>query len=480
MSAPLPPVLVVDDEKNMRLSLQTVLKDEGYAARAVESAEEALELLACEEFFMVITDARLGGMSGYELLGKIRSRWPDLPAIMLTAYATPKLAVEAIKAGAIDYLAKPFAPEELLHAAARCAERHQLLRENAALRSCAGEILNLAQIVGESQKIRDLRQLIQTVAPTEARALILGESGTGKELVAGALHGLSRRHTGNYIRINCAAIPETLLESELFGHEKGAFTGAIKQKSGRVEEADGGTIFLDEIADMSKPLQAKLLRFLEDGSFTRVGGTQELRVNVRLIAATNRDITQAIATGQFREDLFHRLNVVQFNLPPLRERGGDVLLLAEHFLKLFRTTMNKNVNGFAHAARQKLLSQRWPGNVRELRNAVERALILETTREIQSDSLPDFQVEARLPRTSSSRIMADESLDEALARTERELITGALAQYDFNLTRAAESLKLTRHSLRYRMQRLKMNLGDGEPPEPAGAETNPKPDGDEF
>jgi len=480
MSAPLPPVLVVDDEKNMRLSLQTVLKDEGYAARAVESAEEALELLACEEFFMVITDARLGGMSGYELLGKIRSRWPDLPAIMLTAYATPKLAVEAIKAGAIDYLAKPFAPEELLHAAARCAERHQLLRENAALRSCAGEILNLAQIVGESQKIRDLRQLIQTVAPTEARALILGESGTGKELVAGALHGLSRRHTGNYIRINCAAIPETLLESELFGHEKGAFTGAIKQKSGRVEEADGGTIFLDEIADMSKPLQAKLLRFLEDGSFTRVGGTQELRVNVRLIAATNRDITQAIATGQFREDLFHRLNVVQFNLPPLRERGGDVLLLAEHFLKLFRTTMNKNVNGFAHAARQKLLSQRWPGNVRELRNAVERALILETTREIQSDSLPDFQVEARLPRTSSSRIMADESLDEALARTERELITGALAQYDFNLTRAAESLKLTRHSLRYRMQRLKMNLGDGEPPESAGAETNPKPDGDEF
>ena len=473
MSASLPPVLVVDDEKNMRLSLQTVLKDEGYVARAVESAEAALELLAREEFFMVITDARLGGMSGYELLGQIRGRWPDLPAIMLTAYATPKLAVEAIKSGAIDYLAKPFAPEELLHAVGRCAERHQLLRENAALRSRAEHVFTLEEIVGHSQKIRDVRQLIQTVAPTEARVLILGESGTGKELVAGALHSLSRRRDARYIRINCAAIPEQLLESELFGHEKGAFTGAIRQKSGRVEEADGGTIFLDEIADMSKPLQAKLLRFLEDGSFTRVGGTQELRVNVRFIAATNRDITQAIAGGQFREDLFHRLNVVQFNLPPLRERGEDVVLLAEHFLKSFRVTMNKNVHGLTAAARQKLLAHRWPGNVRELRNAVERALILEGSPDIQPASLPDFQVESRLPRADASLIAADETLDDALARIERELITGALTRHDFNLTRAAESLNLTRHSLRYRMQRLKMNFGEGEP-DLSGAETNPQ------
>ena len=465
MSAPLPPVLVVDDEKNMRLSLQTVLKDEGYAARAVESAEAALELLAQEEFFMVITDARLGGMTGYEFLGKIRSRWPDLPAIMLTAYATPKLAVEAIKAGAIDYLAKPFAPEELLHAVARCAERHRLLLENAALRSRAEHIFSLDEIVGESEKIREVRKLIQTVAPTDARVLILGESGTGKELVAGALHSLSKRREAHYVRINCAAIPETLLESELFGHEKGSFTGAIKQKSGRVEEADGGTIFLDEIADMSKPLQAKLLRFLEDGTFTRVGGTQELRVNVRLIAATNREIVQAIAADQFREDLFHRLNVVQFHLPPLRERDGDVLLLAEHFLKLFRATMNKNVNGLAHATRQKLLAHRWPGNVRELRNVIERALILEAAREIQPSSLPDFQIEARLQK-STPEPTADESLDETLARIERELITGAMEQNGFNLTRAAEHLKLTRHSLRYRMQRLRMKLDDdaGETP----------------
>jgi DNA-binding NtrC family response regulator len=465
MSVPLPPVLVVDDEKNMRLSLQTVLKGEDYAARAVESAEEALTLLAREEFFMVITDARLGGMSGYEFLPKIHNQWPDLPVLMLTAYATPKLAVEAIKAGAMDYLSKPFAPEELLHAVARCAERYRLLWENAALRSRANEIFSLDQIVGESQKIRELRKLIQTVAPTDARVLILGESGTGKELVAGALHGLSQRREANYIRINCAAIPDTLLESELFGHEKGAFTGALKQKPGRVEEADGGTIFLDEIADMSKPLQAKLLRFLEDGTFTRVGGTHELRVNVRLIAATNRDIVKAIAESQFREDLFHRLNVVQFRLPLLRDRDGDILLLAGHFLTMFRAAMNKNVNTIAPAARQKLLSHTWPGNVRELRNVIERALILETTHEIQAASLPDFQVETRLQKTISTQAAPHESLDDALARLERELITNVLEQNDFNLTRTAERLKLSRHSLRYRMQRLNMDFGDSTPDE---------------
>jgi len=460
MSISLPPVLVVDDEKNMRLSLQTVLKDENYSTRAVESAEEALALLAGEEFFMVITDARLGGMSGYELLAKIHNQWPDLPTLMLTAYATPKLAVEAIKAGAMDYLSKPFAPEELLHAVARCAERYRLLRENATLRSRANEIFSLDQIVGESQKIRELRKLIQTVAPTDARVLVLGESGTGKELVAGALHSLSRRREASYVRINCAAIPETLLESELFGHEKGSFTGALRQKPGRVEEADDGTIFLDEIADMSKPLQAKLLRFLEDGSFTRVGGTQELHVNVRLIAATNRDIVKAIAEGQFREDLFHRLNVVQFRLPPLREREGDVLLLAGHFLKMFRATMNKNVTGITPAARQKLLAHSWPGNVRELRNAIERALILETTSEIQPASLPDFQVETRLQKTTAPQAAAGESLDDALARLERELITQAMEQNDFSLTHTADQLKLTRHSLRYRMQRLSLDFGD--------------------
>jgi len=467
-------VLVVDDEKNMRLSLKTILADEQYAVRVVDSAEEALRLLANEEFFMVITDARLGGMSGYEFLAKARAQWPELPILMITAYATPELAVQAIKAGAIDYLSKPFAPKQLLHAVDRCAERYRLLRENASLRARAGETYSVEQIVGECPKMRELRQLIRTVAPTDARVLILGESGTGKELVAGALHNSSQRSRAGYVRLNCAAIPETLLESELFGHEKGAFTGALKQKAGRVEEADGGTIFLDEIADMSRPLQAKLLRFLEDGTFTRVGGTQELRVNVRLIAATNRDIIQAMAADQFREDLFHRLNVVQLQLPPLRERGQDVLLLAEHFLKSFGPAMNQSTKAISGGARQKLTAHHWPGNVRELRNVIERALILENTDEIQSNSLPDFQIEGRLHKTATPRLAAAESLGERMDNFERELISGILEQNHYNVAKAAEQLKITRHALRYRMRRLNISAGtdaEEEPAAPIGKES---------
>jgi DNA-binding NtrC family response regulator len=453
-----PPVLVVDDEKNMRASLKTMLSDDGYSVQTAESAEEAQVLMTRETFFMVITDARLGGMTGYEFLANLRKLWPETPALMITAFATPKLAVEAIKAGAVDYLSKPFAPEELLHAVARCAERHRLLQENADLRARAGGAAQLEEIVGESGKMRDVRQLIQTVAPTDTRVLILGESGTGKELVAGAVHSLSNRRKARYVRINCAAIPETLLESELFGHEKGAFTGAIKQKPGLVEEANGGTIFLDEIADMSRPLQAKLLRFLEDGSFTRVGGTQELRVNVRLIAATNRDIVQAIREGHFREDLFHRLNVVQFRLPPLRERDDDVPLLAEHFLRHFSAIMNKRVKSLSLPAARKLLAHHWPGNVRELKNVIERALILERAEEIQAASLPDFQVEAQLHKSAAPKMTGSESLDELVTSFERQLIADILERNGFNLGKTAEQLKISRHALRYRMQRLNLSL----------------------
>jgi transcriptional regulator with PAS, ATPase and Fis domain len=313
------------------------------------------------------------------------------------------------------------------------------------------------------------------VAPTDTRVLILGESGTGKELVAGAVHTLSNRRKANYIRINCAAIPETLLESELFGHEKGAFTGALRQKAGLVEEANGGTIFLDEIADMSRPLQAKLLRFLEDGSFTRVGSTQELRVNVRLVAATNRDIVQAIREGNFREDLFHRLNVVQFRLPPLRERSDDVPLLAEHFLNQFSTGMNKRVKSLSHPATRKLLGHHWPGNVRELKNVIERALILEQTDEIQASSLPDFQLEAQLHRTATPKITGSESLDDLVTTFERQLIGDMLERNGFNLAKTAEQLKISRHALRYRMQRLNLTLpGDSEEEKgaPAGKEVS--------
>jgi DNA-binding NtrC family response regulator len=454
MPVALPPVLVVDDEKNMRLSLQAMLGDEGYETRAVESAEEALTLLGRENFFMVLTDAHLTGMTGYDLLSRMRTAHPEIPALMITAYATPKLAVEAIKSGAIDYLSKPFEPEELLHAVSRCAERYKLLKENARLRTQTPQGIELSQIIGESPRMSELRALIKTVAVSNATVLILGESGSGKELVAGAIHALSQRRESPYVRINCAAIPEQLLESELFGHEKGAFTGALKQKLGRVEEADGGTIFLDEIGDMSRPLQAKLLRFLEDGSFTRVGGNDELRVDVRLMAATNRDIIEAIRQNQFREDLFHRLNVVQLRPPPLRERGRDVLLLADHFLRQFNAVMTKQITQISAAAKQKLLSHHWPGNVRELRNVLERAVILETTNEITPPSLPEFHMETRLRKGELPVVPSGHSIDEVMSNFEKEFILNTLAQNRYNLNRTAEQLKISRHALRYRMTRL--------------------------
>jgi DNA-binding NtrC family response regulator len=459
----LPPLLVVDDEKNMRLSLQTVLEGESYEVRLADSAEAGLKLIQQETFFMVITDARLGGMSGYEFLKMVAEKRPDLPVIMITAYATPKLAVEAIKSGATDYLAKPFEPDELLHAVGRCAERHRLLAENAALKARAGNGIRIENILGDSPKIRELRQLIQTVAPTDATVLILGESGTGKELIAGAIHFHSRRASAHYVRLNCAAIPETLLESELFGYERGAFTGAHRTKRGYVEEADGGTIFLDEIGDMSRPLQAKLLRFLEDGSFTRVGGTQELRVQVRLIAATNRNIVDAIKKGEFREDLFHRLNVMQFRPPPLRERGPDIALLARNFLRVFALKLSRTVKDISPLAMHALQAHSWPGNVRELRNVIERAVILEPSEFIQPASLPDFEVESRLrdgpvEKSGSSR---SGSLPEALLRFEKEMILDALEASDGSLSKAAAGLDLSRHSLRYRMGRLGLGVDGG-------------------
>ena len=458
MNKDLPPILIVDDEKNMRISLETVMKDEGYGIIAAESAEDALEMLKTEPCFLVITDARLGGMSGYEFLKELAKSKPDLPILMITAYATPKLAVEAIKSGAIDYLAKPFAPEELLHAVARCAERHALIQENLALKSANKTSFGLEKIIGESNGVNTVRELIKTVAPTNATVLILGESGTGKELIAGAIHALSERREESYTRINCAAIPDQLLESELFGHEKGAFTGAIRNKSGRMEEADGGTVFLDEIGDMSRPLQAKLLRFLEDGTFTRVGGNQELQVDVRLIAATNRDIVEAIHANQFREDLFHRLNVVQFTPPALREREDDVITLAKHFLKQFSLTMNKPIDDFTPEAESLLRAHHWPGNVRELRNAVERSVILETEEKIKPASLPDFKVESRLGNAEPSALKSNASLEEQLKESERDIILQKLSAMDFNIETTAEALQLKSHDLRYRMHQLSLKL----------------------
>tara|TARA_Y100001934_G_scaffold50173_1_gene61225 strand:+ start:2880 stop:4274 length:1395 start_codon:yes stop_codon:yes gene_type:complete len=453
----LPKLLIVDDERNMRESLKIVLESHGYKTDAVESAEDGLVAVAQNSYFMVITDARLDGMSGYEFLRESHERWPDLPMLMITAYATPKLAVEAIQAGAVDYLSKPFEPEELLHSVNRCAERHELIRQNTSLKARLNVGYQLDDIIGNCDTMKDLRQMICTVGPTEATVLILGESGTGKELIAGAIHQASQRREEHYVRLNCAAIPESLLESELFGHEKGAFTGAIKQKIGQVEEANGGTLFLDEIGEMSRSLQAKLLRFLEDGTFVRVGGTEEHKVDVRIVAATNRDIIEAIEEGEFREDLYHRLNVVQLRVSPLRDRDGDVVLLAEHFLSRFGRKMNKLFDPLTTDVKHILTSHHWPGNVRELRNTIERAVILADAGEIHPNNLPDFQLETRLRKDDTSEISYDGlGLEEALASLERTMIQNELARNDNNLSRAAQKLQISRHALRYRITRLKI------------------------
>ena len=380
-----------------------------------------------------------------------------MPVLMITAYATPKLAVEAIKAGAIDYLAKPFAPEELLHAVARCAERHQLLQENAVLRARTSRPINSEHIIGDSPRDRGTAAADSDRRPTNATVLILGESGTGKELIAGALHTLSERRKAHYVRINCAAIPETLLESELFGHEKGAFTGALKQKLGRVEEADGGTIFLDEIGDMSRPLQAKLLRFLEDGTFTRVGGNEELRVDVRLIAATNRDIVEAIRQNQFREDLFHRLNVVQFRPPPLRERGAGRGAAGGAFSPTLQH----------HDAQADQDVSRRPPNKSCFRITGREMCVNCAT----SSSARSFWKPPRKSRRGICRTSTRKRLRKRVAHphrpasrwmtpwhiSRRELIRQTLEQNHFSVSRAAEHLKISRHALRYRMQRLNIH-----------------------
>lgn len=457
MSAPaLPPVLLVDDERKMKASLDRIVSDAGYELHYAESGESALKALGTQEYFMVISDVRLGGMSGQDLLERVSSEQPDLPVLLITAFATPRLAVKAIRAGAVDYLSKPFDPEELVGAIDRCADRWRLLRENVELKNSAEGVCGLDRIVGECASVVELKRLIRTVAPTNATALILGESGTGKELIAGAIHGMSSRATKPFVKLNCAAIPENLLESELFGHEKGAFTGAWKQKEGRVEEANGGTIFLDEIGDMSRPLQAKLLRFLEDGSFSRVGAVEERRVDARVIAATNRDIVKAIKNGEFREDLFHRLNVVQFRPPPLRERGGDIIQLANRFLCEFGSALHKPGLRLSDEAQSRLLAHHWPGNIRELRNVIERAVILETEDELSTRNLPDFRVESQLSPTPAiaDGAPAGLSLEDSLAWYEKEMILGSLRRNDYNISRSAEELRISRHALRYRMGRL--------------------------
>jgi len=447
-------VMVVDDERNMLSTVESILKTDGYDAVLARSGEEALVKLAAQPVQMILTDARMTGLDGFKLMAQARQLYPHVPVVMMTAYATPKLAVQAIKGGAADYLAKPFDPEELLHVVRTVLRGEWLQEENRQLKGLLGGRYRLDDLIGESPRMAEVRELIRVTAPTEATVLLVGESGTGKEMAASAVHVHSNRADKPFVGINCAAIPENLLESELFGHERGAFTGAVKQRIGRFEEAHGGTLFLDEIGDMSPQLQSKLLRVLEERQFQRLGGNGQIHVDVRVVAATNQNLKEALASGQFRQDLYHRLNVVQIQFPPLRDRAGDVELLANHYLRQFNELLGKRIVGFSEGALKLMRSFTWPGNVRELRNAIERAVIVETTDHIRPQSLP-----ATVGEVVTSEAIPS-NLEDAVAQFERELIEKALRQNRGRINETGAALGITRHALRYRMQKLGMDVDE--------------------
>lgn len=460
-------ILIADDEANLRKVLSALLKQDGHEPKAVENGIKALELVRQGQTDILITDLKMPGMTGLELLAEVQRITPDLPVIVITAHGTIETAVAALKQGAFDYITKPFDKEELRLAVRKAisakAHRSKQLHHSD---SAHGRY----QIIGKAPGMHEVYQIIDKVAATPSSVLITGESGTGKELIASAIHENSDRAEQPMIKVNCAAIPKELIESEFFGYEQGAFTGAVSSKPGRFELADNGTLFLDEIGEIPNSMQVKLLRALQESEFERVGGVRTIRVNVRLIAATNRNLLEEIEAGNFREDLYYRLNVVPINLPPLRERISDVDLLVESFIKKYNERLNRSITGIRPEALAALKSYQWPGNIRELENVIERTLLFADSNEIQVHDLPpDIRGAGSLgaaqapqsterPRPSpmdnldtNSNSMKD-IVRQATVEIERELIVKALNETRGNVTRAAHVLGISRKGLQNKMR----------------------------
>jgi two-component system, NtrC family, response regulator AtoC len=446
-------ILIADDEEPIRHVLTVLLAEQGYFVRAVKDGEEALRELAARDYDALVTDVRMPGMDGLSLVRAVGREAPETTVIVMSAYGSHDLALEAMKAGAYDYLGKPFRPDEVLLVLRKAEERERLRAENRRLRREIEATRGAAAVVAGSPAMKEVLRLAQKVAPAKTTVLISGESGTGKELIARALHEMSPRAERPFVAVNCGAIPEKLIESELFGHAKGAFTGAVSAKRGLFEEADGGTLLLDEIGDLPLHLQASLLRVLQEGEVRRVGDARTIRVDVRVLAATHRELAQAVAAGSFREDLFYRLNVVGLRLPPLRERTEEIEALALRFLSRHASRLGVPAKPLSAEALRLLCAWRWPGNVRELENALERALVLSEGEEIGPEALPDELRSSRPPAgPPPDPEEGDLSVKKAQRALEAELIRKALERTGGNRTRAAELLELSPRALLYKIR----------------------------
>lgn len=454
-SQPVPQILIVDDDASQRSLLNSFLSGQGFKTVVVDSGERALEALRAQKISMMISDVRMPGISGLETLRLARKEHARLPILLVTAYSDIREAVDAIRDGAVDYLAKPIDLDELLAAVRQTTG----LASNAPLKFGADRQLP-HRVVAQSPLTQAIFRDASLIAPSESRVLITGESGVGKEVLADVIHAWSPRASGPLVKVNCAAIPETLLESELFGHEKGAFTGAVAQRIGRFEQANGGTIFLDEVAEMAPQLQAKLLRVAQDGRFQRIGSNAEIVVNARILAATNRNLEEEVKKGRFREDLYYRLNVVELNMPPLRERKEDILPLANQLI----AELTKGRARLSSSVAACLERYTWPGNVRELRNAMERAALLSGGELILPEHLP-ARVQAAAKHTGTAPI---EPMDaQRLEEIERQAVLEALRKHDFNRTETAKALGISRRALLYKLQRLReqgCEVDRGHPP----------------
>ena len=446
-------ILIVDDEKNYLVVLEALLGPEGYEIITTDNARDALRLVRESDLDLVITDIKMPGMNGMVLLEECKKVKPELPVIMMTAYGTIEMAVEAMKNQAYDYITKPFQNEQLKLTVKKALDNYRLIKQNKLLSEALSDRFKFGNIIGKSKPMIEIFDSISKLAQSRASVLITGPSGTGKELIAKAIHYNSPRKDRPFISVNCGALTETLLESELFGHEKGAFTGAVAMKKGRFELSDRGTLFLDEIGDMPPPLQVKLLRVLQEMEFERVGGTRTIKVDVRVLSASNRNIKEDVANELFREDLFYRLNVMNIEVPPLRERIDDIPLLVKHFIEKYRGDEGKSKIELSPDVWKVLYNYSWPGNIRELENVIERAVVLNPGGLISLEDLPEELAGAEVEFDVERFIPPNVPMSEALEQIEEKLIRRALAQCNNVQSHAAEMLGITKSLIQHKMKK---------------------------